>query len=802
MRHLSILVLIFSCSFFAAAQKPVTLSGVVVNKSSAKNKLPYVNVVLKTPQDSKFISGTVTDEEGRFSFNGIDAGNYLLETSYMGYATVSQPVLVGRLSEFLDLGTIELEEQTTTLSEIVIEGEQDGVSETLDKKSFTISDNISQSGGSLLQVMQNLPGVTINQEGTLQLRGSSRVTVLIDGKQTALSGFGNQAGLDNIPSSAIERIEIINNPSAKYDANGMAGIINIIMKKEKEAGFNGKAGLSAGMGALGEKRANLPTIRPQYSYTPKINPTASFNYRKKKLNLFFQGDLLYQKRLNKNEFSDRIYSDGERINQQYQENRTQTALTTKSGFDYFFNDHNSFTLSGLYSREGHIDRGDLPYFNSGTGERTRLWQFYEDEVNSAVTASAAYLHKYQQPGHQLNLGFNYTFHREDEKYFITNTLPASIGDDRFKLIADQSVADLNLDYVKPFRHGRLETGTKLRWRHIPTDMQFFPGVNSPMDIDAAGWAIYNEIIPALYGNYIYESTQFEVETGLRVEYVNLEYQVDPNHNTYRSDGYNYMQPFPNVRIGYRINKNNTLSFFYNRRVDRPDEGDIRIFPKYDDPEILKVGNPTLRPQFTQTLELGYKTNWEEGYFYAAAYHRMTKGMITRILTAAQGSTLLYSIMQNAGAGFNSGVEITLDQEVSKIFSFNINMNAYKNVIDGFSVVNQYPFVISFQAAPQQNYSGNIKVNMFFHFLKDIDFQLTGIYLAPDIIPQGKIEERYSVDMGIKKLIQNKKGELFINMTDIFNTMTLKKEIVSDNVRLISNDLYETQIFRFGYSYKF
>lgn len=801
MRLLSLIILILTCSFLAAAQSQVTLSGIVENIST-KSKLPYVNVVLKTPQDSTFIAGTVTDEEGRFSFNGIDAGSYLLETSYMGYSLVSQPVLVGRLSEFLDLGTIGLEEQTTTLSEVVIIGIQDEVSETLDKKTFNIADNISQSGGSLLQVMQNLPGITINQEGALQLRGSQRVTVLIDGKQTALSGFGNQAGLDNIPASAIERIEIINNPSAKYDANGMAGIINIIMKKEKQEGLNGKVGLTGGIGALGEKRANLPGIRPQYSNTPKINPTASFNYRKKKLNLFFQGDLLSQKRLNKNEFTERIYNDGERVDQQYQENRVQTAITAKSGFDYFFNENNSFTLSGLYSREGHIDRGDLPYFNSRTGERTRLWQFYEDEVNSAVSASAAYIHKYKQPGHQLNIGLNYTFHREDEKYFITNTLPASTGKDSFKLIADQYVTDLNIDYVKPLKHGRFETGTKLRWRHIPTDMQFFPGVNSPMDIDAAGWAIYNEIIPALYGNYIYESAQFEVEAGLRVEYVNLEYQVDPNHNTYRSDGYNYMQPFPNIRVGYLINKKNTLSFFYNRRVDRPDEGDIRIFPKYDDPEILKVGNPTLRPQFTQTLELGYKTNWETGYFYSAIYHRLTKGMITRILTAAQGSSMLYSIMQNAEDGFNSGVEITLNQDASEFFSFNINMNAYKNVIDAFSVENQYPVAVSFQAARQQNYSGNLKLNTLFHFPQNFDIQLTGIYLAPDIIPQGKIDERYSVDVGIKKLVQKGKGEISINMTDIFNTMAIKKEIVSDDVRLISNDLYETQIIRLGYSYKF
>jgi hypothetical protein len=179
----------------------------------------------------------------------------------------------------------------------------------MDKKTFNVSDNVSQTGGSVLQTMQNIPSITV-QDGKVQLRGSDKVTVLIDGKQTALTGFGNQSGLDNIPASAIEKIEIINNPSAKYDANGNAGIINIIYKKNKQDGLNGKVGLSTGLGALWIKKQNLPTIRPQYQYTPKINPSLSLNYRKNKVNVFFQGDYLYTQTLNKNEFVTRTYNDG------------------------------------------------------------------------------------------------------------------------------------------------------------------------------------------------------------------------------------------------------------------------------------------------------------------------------------------------------------------------------------------------------------------------------------------------------------------------------------------------------------
>lgn len=796
------LLLLFSLSFLSHSQElKVTVSGTVKDKSSKQN-VAYGNVVIKNEKDSSFVSGTVTNDAGLFTIGNVTPGNYILEVSFMGYNSRVQPLLVGRLSEFLDIGIIEIEENSTTLTEVVITGNKDAVAETLDKKTFDITDNISQGGGSLLQVMKNLPGITVGQEGGVQLRGSSRVTILIDGKQTALTGFGNQAGLDNIPASAIERIEIINNPSAKFDANGMAGIINIIMKKEKNEGLNGKFGLTAGIGALREKRSNLPTIRPQYASTPKINPSLSVNYRKKKINLFLQSDLLSQRRLNKNEFFERLYTDGDRVNQQYQENRTQTAITLKTGFDWFIDENNSFTFSGLYSREGHIDRGDLPYFDAETGERRRLWQFYEDEVNTAITASASYQHKYAQPGHVLNIGLNYTFHREDEKYFITNILPSSTGEDRFKLIADQNVTDFNIDYVRPLRQGRIEVGSKLRWRFIPTNMLFFPGQNSPMDIDAAGWADYEEVIPAIYANYVFESTYLEVEAGLRAEYVDLEYEVNPSHNTYQSDGYHYFQPFPTIRIAYLINENNRLSIFYNRRVDRPDEGDIRIFPKYDDPEILKVGNPQLRPQFTQSIELGYKKNGVHGYLYVALYHRISEDIITRIITSTPSSNTLYSVFQNADKGTNTGIELTYDRNVSKKLKFNINLNGYKNVIDPFTVENKYPEPVTFNADREENYSGNIKINTTYQFKNDIDLQVAAIYLSPDIVPQGQIDSRYSVDAGIKKLIQKGKGELLLSGTDIFGTMRLNKKISSDNVTLISKDYYETQIIRLGYSYKF
>lgn len=796
---LSIILQLFIFSI-SNAQTNVTVSGNIKDKNT-KSVLPFVNVVLKTEKDSSFVSATVTNEEGRFSLSKIKSGNYYLEVSYIGYKTTKQYLFVGNLTEYLDIKNIELEEKSTSLQEVVVTGKITEISEKMDKKTFSLKDNISQSGGSVLQAMQNLPSVTV-QDGKVQLRGNDKVTVLIDGKQTALTGFGNQTGLDNIPASAIEKIEIINNPSAKYDANGNAGIINIIYKKNKKDGFNGKVGFTSGLGSLWVRKENLPTIRPQYTFTPKINPCVSLNYRKNKVNAFFQGDYLYTETLNKNEFVTRNYDNGEVINSQLKRNRNTHFTTLKSGIDYVINEQNLLTVSGLFGSEKIIDRGDQPFFNGDFSLRNRLWQFLEDELKTTIMATASYQHKFAAAGHLLNIGFNYTFHREDEKYFYDNYLPTSTGTDAFKLLSDEQVYDFNLDYIKPLKFGRIETGIKLRNRNIPTNMQFIPGVNSVLDANAGGWATYKELIPAVYGNYIFENKKWEAELGLRIEYVKIQYDVNPNHIVYQSDGYNYTQPFPNLRLAYKIDDNNKVSIFYNRRVDRPNEVDIRIFPKYDDAEIIKVGNPALRPQFTNSVELGYKINWEKGSLYNAIYQRFADGTITRISSTVQPSNLIYATFQNVNKSYNTGIEMVLAQEISKLYAFNINLNAYKNQIDAFTVENKYPSTHIFSADKQEIYSGNIKFNNTFHFPKNIDLQLTGNYLAPDIIPQGKIKSRFSLDFGLKKAIQKGKGELFFNATDLLNTMIIKKEINGQGFNYISNDYYETQVIRIGYSYKF
>ena len=786
---------------FAAGQK-ITLTGKI--KESVKGEaVPYVNVVLLVKADSAFVKGTVTNNQGRFVLEEIKPGDYILQYSFMGFETGFDNVNVGRLSEYLDLGEFVIYESAENLEEVEISSRRDEVQKALDKKSYNIDENISQQGGSLLQALQNLPGITTDQNGQVTLRGSNQIAVLIDGKQTALTGYGRQEGLDNIPASSIERIEIINNPSAKYDATGMGGIINIITKKEPSSGWNGKLGFTGGAGNLYRKNNSLrEDMRNQYTVTPKLNPSASLNYRKKNLNFFANGDVLWRKKMMRNEFITRTYENGDVVQQQFLENRTQPIYNMKTGLDWQLNDRHEISVYALYNYRAYNDLGDIPYIDGNTGVRRRFWEYDEVEVNQTFTGSAAHTYSFEQPGHQLQTVFNYSFRRKEEDFNFINTLPDQLGTDTTSLIADEHIFDLEIDYVKPLKKGKMEWGAKQRNLRYPNQITFSPGINSVLNPGLAGSAEYQENLTALYGNYVYETPKLEVEAGLRVEYADISYLVDENHAVYEDGNFDYIEPFPAVRTSFKLNDRNNLSLFYNRRVDRPQEKNLRSFATYADPEILTIGNPGLIPQFTQTVEAGYKHSGDAGYFYAAGYYRFMDNLLTQIVVPFPASQNLASVNQNAGTGSNAGVELVFTQEFNDVFRMDWNANVFQNVIDDYAVAN--PFnqgeLINFER--QENLTGNTKLNLYFTVWQALDIQITGTYIARDVVPQGEIAARYFADLGLKLPIQKGKGELFFNASDVLNTLVIEYDLVGDGFDYISTDYLETQIFRLGYSYRF
>ena len=779
----------------------VTLSGRVQDASSGL-PVAYLTVQLRRQSDTAFVAGRLTDSTGAFVFTNLARGEYLLDLRRIGYAPISKPVFVGELSRYLDVGALKMEPSAPALDKVTVTATRDEVASAMDRKSYVLADNIAQSGGSVVQAMASLPGVTVTQDGKIQLRGSDKVAVLLDGKQSALTGVASQSGLENLPASAIERIEIITNPGAKFDANASAGIINLVLKQEKQEGFNGSVGFTGGAGSLWARRDNLPDVRAQRLFTPKLNPSVALNYRRGGTNSFLRGDWLHSPTMNKNEFATRTYSDGTVITQQILRNRRTDYATVNAGVDHAFDAMNSLSISALFNREKILDDGDNPYFAGGLSNRYRLWQFLEDEVKYTAFASTVFTHRFPQPGHVLTVTGNYSFHREDEQYFFTNTLPTFTGKDAFKLLSDEHIGDLNVDYVRPLPQGRLELGFKGRYRSIPVDMQFFPGQRSPIDSGAGGWATYREQIPAAYATYVFETPSLEVEGGMRVEQVLLDYEVNPDHNTYRSDGYRYFQPFPTVRFAWKAASNHKLSLFFNRRVDRPNEVDIRIFPKYDEPELIKVGNPGLRPQFTTSVDLGYRTTWSTGSVYAAGYRRIVDATITRIATQAPGSPILYNVFQNAGRSWITGSELVWQQTVSSRVSLSTNATVYRTTIGAFSVMNRYPVPVTFTANRESLISGNVKVNANLMLPGRVDARVSSIYLAPDLFPQGRIGARYALDVGLRKNVQQGRGEIVVNATDLLNTNQVRRTLTGTDFRYVSTDYLETQVVRMGYTWKF
>lgn len=782
-----------------AQSKLITVSGAVKDQSS--EVVLFATIAVFTMPTHHFIKSVWSDDAGNFSINELAPGNYVLEVQHADFSLLSKSFYIGGLSPYLDLGTLQLSTRVANLNDVRVATSKESISSKLDKKVFSLDNLGTQKGASVMQALQNLPGVSM-QDGKLQLRGSDKILVLIDGQQTALTGFGNQTGLDNLSAASLDKIEIINNPSAKYDANGNAGIINLVFKKNKEEGLHGKIGMSFGLGALWQKHGNNGSITAQYQQTPKINPSIQVSFRKKKLNLFAQVDNLYTQTLNKNEFVKTLYADGTEMNYQIKRNRNTNFFNSKFGVDWTINKKNVISVSGLYGTETILDHGEQGFYNSDIALQNRLWRFIENEVKTTAMVSVNYNHAYAQAGHSLSMSFNYSFHREDEQYYFENILPSYTSNDSFKLLSDEYVTDFMVNYLKPLRRGNLELGYKWRYRNIPTNMHFIPGFHSPLDTNAGGWANYNEQSQALYGNYILEVNNYAAEIGMRVENVKIQYDVNPLHNTYKSGGYSYFVPFPTMRFSYKKDEHTTLSFFYNKRVDRPNEVDIRIFPKYDDAAVIKVGNPNLQAQFTNSFEIAAKHTISNGSINMSLFHKIVDGTITRIASTDTVHGLIYNVFQNAGRSFNSGLEVLFSKKFSSVYSLSINGLLYRNQINAFTVWNQYPVLKRYSAAQQVFYSGNFKIANTIKWGKNAETQINFLYYAPDIIPQGKTLGRFSCDLAFKKTIANSHLEWFINASDLFNTMNIRKQIQGDGFTYSSNDYYETQVIRVGITKKF
>jgi hypothetical protein len=417
-----------------------------------------------------------------------------------------------------------------------------------------------------------VPGVTVDQEGRVSLRGSDRVAVLIDGRQSSLTGFGSQRGLDGVSAANVESIEIINNPSARFDAAGMAGIINIIYKQEQQFGLSGDMGLSVGIGQLTKQRPDLPTDFGSFSLNEKVTPSVNLNYRTLRLRTFLQGEVLFQDDLPNNEFTTRYYDDGRVIESQVPENREQHHYTLRGGVDWTIDHTDVLTISGVHDFEQHVDVAQVPFILQSTGERERFWFWREEEDTGFTNINLNFRHQFATPGRALGLNVQYTRGLEDEAYFLNEASPVRIGTDGTHLIAAENTLPVSLDYTRPLPTGRLELGAKLQWRWIPVTYTVDRGIQSVIYQGLGDYSNWDENIYAGYANLVRVTDKYSLEAGFRLEHTQVSYEIPPENIYYPgSDSYDYFEIFPNVKLTYNLGGTYRITAAYNRRVDRPGE---------------------------------------------------------------------------------------------------------------------------------------------------------------------------------------------------------------------------------------
>ena len=785
-------------------QAGATLSGRVLDATDGAT-VGFATLVIEFAESGETVTGALTGEDGRFVVQGLEPAEYTIWTSFPGYLTAETAFLVGELNQIYDLGDIPLarlasfEEQVTVTGEVIRAA-------GLDTQVFQLDDGPAQTTGSLLDAMKSLPGVAVDQDGRVSLRGSDRVAILIDGRQSSLTGFGSQRGLDSVSAANIEAIEIINNPSARFDAAGMAGIINIIYRQEQELGVSGDVGLALGSGQFSRQRPDLPTQLGSFAHNPKIIPSLNLSYNTETVRSFVQGEILFQDDLPNNEFTTRFYDDGRVIESQVPENREQMHYIVRLGSDWNVDDTDTLSVSGIYDFETHTDRAEVPFILATTGQRERFWSWRESEDTGFANIGFDFKHRFSAPGHELDVNLQYTRGWEDESYFLNEVSRVREGSDMTRVDAVENTLPLSIDYTRPTRTGRLELGTRLQRRWLPITYTVGRGVQSVIYQGLGDFSDWDEDLLALYGNLVHERLRYSLEAGVRLEQTAVSYTI-PDENIYYdgSDAYDYFEVFPNVKLTFRPSPANRVVAAYNRRVDRPGEPELRIFPKYDDPELLKVGNPFLRPQFTNAFELGFGRSWVGGSISTALYHRDIRDSFFRIFAIDDSNPnydIVNRIFENAGNSTQTGVEALVEQDIGDPWRVSGSVNWFQNDIDPFETTLLFPTRRSFALAASKDDTWDVTLNNQIQLPGAFEVQLSYVYYAARNVPQGRERARSSVDFAATRPILNERAELLFTFTDIFNDFAVEREIDGQGFTALYQNFLETQVATLGLRVRF
>lgn len=743
------------------------IEGVVMD-GELGGPLGYVTVQVKAKGGDKVLGGTVTNNDGTYTIDGLRQGDYVVTFSFVGYDEVSKAVTISDPTRVVRLGALTLEEGSNRLEEVEVVAKKPQMRFEIDRKVFDATQDIAAEGGSASDLLSNIPSVEVDNEGSVSLRGNSSVTVWINGKASGLSADNQADILQMLPAEDIKQVEVITNPSAKYSPEGTAGIINIVLKDDRKPGYYGsvKAGADTDGGYQASGNIN-------YS-SGKVDAYANINYRD---HVFKGGGITSRQNTADGSFLDQT-SDSKRTPHNWFGRVGATWHITKK-------DDLSFNATGM---TGGGDNNQSIHYISRDGERNTLYtsdrQTLGDDKMRMYNLELNYLRKFSERSKlDLTLSNNQwrrdgmdTFRQTTDYTDPTQSVP-SVYQTQENDIRDKSW-ELQADYSNTLSElARIEAGYKGTFQRNASPVDTYTGTTADdirQDQALYNRFLYNQDVHALYLTYGGKWRNLSFQAGLRGEY----WQVDTRSLDYEQEfggkpsewfSKDYFKLFPSAFISYALPKNNELQVNYTRRLRRPWGGQLNSFRDITDASNISFGNPELTPEYSHAFELNYIKTWETGHTLSfSGYYRSTDDVIQRIRFLNAADNVMYTTSENVAKSRATGVEVVGKDKLFKILDLTTTVNLYYSKLDGFSYLPEGA-ATPVTGEGEESFAWNARMIANLSLPWGISLQATGSYNSKRLMAQGHREPNHALDMGLRKSFLKDKLTLSINGRDLLNS---------------------------------
>jgi outer membrane receptor protein involved in Fe transport len=757
-----------------------SLSGTVIDELSL-HTLEYANIVVFSRLDSSIVTGTVSDGSGTFRIDKIPFGAYYVKFKFLGYMEKTlDGVKISSQYKDIDLGEILLSPASTNIEDIEVVAKQSPVLYKLDKKVITVASNLNSSGGTAVEVLENTPSVQVDIEGNVSMRGSSNFTVLIDGRPSPFSG---SEALEQIPAGNIEKIEIITNPSAKYDPEGTAGIINVISRKRNLQGSSGIVNVN------GDTNGSYGTDFTISLKKEKVSYSLGANFMDRQRNGYMESDKW--SRVGDTTFH--TFSKGDRTG-------SRSGTSIKAGLEYDISSRDNLAVN-LSTGEWGFGRESISDYREWTfpasSEMEQISKNFMDYSRHYYRLNLDYEHKFNPEGHNLKAS---AFFQTENSYSEDGSDLFSMNDAITEGIKSYEDGDgyetrFNLDYTLPFSEwSKFEAGYQARnddeTEKYGVYNRIMPGGDFSEDAVDQTESKYNRLIHAAYAIYANEWKGFGYQFGLRGEYTNREMENTATSDIYTIDRLDY---FPSAHFSYQLPADQQIMTSYSRRIDRPRNYWLEPFTTYRDAYTLWQGNPGLKPEYINSFELSYKKQFGQSFASIEAFYRNTVNKVERIQTVYSEDVMLHTV-ENVGEDFAKGLEIMLNFNVNKWYSFNLMGSAfdYSYKIDSDLLTS---------TDPGHSTNWDVRLKNTFKLSKNVKFQLDGSYRGPSVTAQGTRDGYFMTSSAIRADFMENKLSVTLQFQDMFGTG--KHAYISEGPDFYASTFYERnpQVLKLSLSYK-